>query len=104
MVSYLQPTIKPLALPTQEPSNESDEDSNTDVMPTIYKGDVKLSILEDNANDKFNMVEEPSMKNKRIALEKTHDVVGQICVLTSNSQFFTSVKIYLYHTGNQFQD
>ena len=70
-----QPAIKPLVLPTQEPSDESDENSNTDVLPIIYEGDVKLSIVEANANDKFNMVEEPSMKNKRIALEKTHDVL-----------------------------
>ena len=87
MVSYLQPTIKPLILPTQEPGDVSDKDSNTDVLPTIFKGDIKLSIVEDNANDKFNMVEKPSMKNNRIPLEKTHDAVGQIFMLTSNSLF-----------------
>ena len=37
MVSFLQPTIKPLVLSTQEPSIESNKDSNTESLPTVFK-------------------------------------------------------------------
>ena len=36
--------IKPLVLPTQEPSDESDKDSKTDSLPAILKGNVKFDV------------------------------------------------------------
>ena len=89
-VSFVQPTIKPLVLQTQEPSDESDKDSNTDSLPTIFKEDIKGSIVEENANEKCNMVEKLNMKNKEQALEKIHDVVGKIFVVKSNRCFFNT--------------
>ena len=62
-VSCVQPIIEPLVLPSQDPSDESDKDSNTDSLPTIFKEDVKRSIVEENANEKCNMVEKLNMKN-----------------------------------------
>ena len=38
------------------------------------------------------MVEKLNMKNKEKALEKTHDVVGQLFVVKSNRCFLTQVK------------
>ena len=36
--------IKPLVLPTQEPSNEADKDSKTDSLPAILKGNAKSDV------------------------------------------------------------
>ena len=41
-----------MVLPTQEPSDESDEDSNTDSLTTIFEEDVKGSIVEEHAHVK----------------------------------------------------
>ncbi len=45
-VSFVQPTIEQLVLLTQEPSDESDKDSNTDSLPTIFGKDVKENNAE----------------------------------------------------------
>ena len=54
-----------MVLPTQEPSDESDEDSNTDCLPTIFQEDVNGSIVEENAIVKCNIVENLNMKTRK---------------------------------------
>ena len=41
---FSRSAIKPLVLPTQEPSNESGKDSKTDSLPAILKGNVKSDV------------------------------------------------------------
>ena len=80
---------------TQEPSDELDNDSNTDSLPKIFNKDIKGSIVEENTHEKCNMVEKLNMKNKEKALETSHDVVGQIFVANSNCCFSHKLK-YIY--------
>lgn len=76
ILSFVQPTIQPLILPTQESTDESNADFNSKSLPIIFDEDVKKNVSEQVANQKLDTVVKQKNRMRKLILGEQQDVVG----------------------------
>ena len=62
-ITFSHSAIEPLVLPTQDPSDESDKESETDSLPAILEGNVKSDMTpsQDDGEGKENIPIQPTL-------------------------------------------